>query len=223
MYLLVFGQTIVSFPAICPDGCAFLHDVTNEWLEISKRGFWNMTHSDSPKTFRFFDLNSYCDNRLTGSTSALPTLHDTTEKGFIDFDNTQQSLSFAAYHPNTVTLKNGPCRPITDAQGSFQGFGRKAVLGGCKVPSSFKPSRQWCPRFFHNRASRHGCLMTTRGTDQAPTRLTPRLPTSLACRATKAIWPPQLLQVDSTCIVIGKMLHKLAVDIWKISSCCHAR
>jgi len=98
MYVLVLGQTIVSFPAVCPNGCPFVHNVINERLEISKRGFWNMTHSNSPKTFRLLDLDSYYNNGLTGPTPTLSALHDTTKEGLIDFDYTRQPLSLATYH-----------------------------------------------------------------------------------------------------------------------------
>ena len=180
-----------------------------------------MTHSDSPKTFRFLDLDSYYNNRLIGSTAALSSLCDTTKEGLIDFDYTRQLPSLATYHRYSIPLENGPGRPVAGAQSSFQGFGRKAVLSGCKVPCGFKPSRQWCPRFFKNRTSRHGCLMTACGTDQTATRLAPRLRTSHAFRATKAFWPPQVLQVVCTRAVVRKMLHEFAVSVWKIVSCCH--
>jgi hypothetical protein len=60
----MFSQAIVSFPAVCPNSCPFGYNVTDEGKEIRKRGFRNMTHSDSPKTFRFLDLDSYYNNRL---------------------------------------------------------------------------------------------------------------------------------------------------------------
>lgn len=182
-----------------------------------------MTHSNSPKTFRLFDLDSNHNNGFSTSASAPFSLHNTTNESLVDFDSTRQPLSLATYHRYAVTLEHRPRRPVTDAQCSLQGFGRKAILGCCQVPGGFKPSGQWGPRFFHNRASRHGCLIAARGTDQTTTCLAPRLSTCLAYGATEAIRPPQLLQIGSTYIVIGKVLYKLTVRVREIPSCRHAR
>ena len=182
-----------------------------------------MTHSNSPKTFRLFDLDSNRNNGFTPSASALSSLHNTSNEGLVDFDSTGQPLSLATYHRYAVTLEHCPRRPVAGAQCSLQGFGRKAVLTGCQVPGGFKPSGQRGSRFFQNRTSRHGCLMAAGGTDQTTTCLAPRLPARLAYGAAEAIRPPQLLQIGSTYIVIGKVLHKLTVRVREISFCRHAR
>lgn len=221
MYVLVLEQSIVSFPAVCANSCLLGYNVTDERLEISKRGFWNMTHSNSPKTFRFLDLDSYHNNRLSGSAAALAALHDATKECLVNFDNTRQLPPLTTHHRYPVSLENRPSRPVTGTQRSFQSFCRKAIFGGCKVPCGFKPSRQWRSRFFQNRANRHGCLMTTCRTDQTTTCLSPRIPKSHACRAMKTIWPPQVLQVGSACTVVRKMLHKFAISVWEVASCCH--
>ena len=182
-----------------------------------------MTHSNSPKTFRFFDLESNHNNGFTTSASAFSSMYDTTNEGLVNFDSTRQPLSLATYHRYAVTLEHRPRRSVAGAQCSLQGFGRKAVLGCCQVPGGFKPSGQWGSRFFQNRTNRHRCLMATRGTDQTTTCLAPRLPTHLAYWATEAIRPPQLLQIGSTCIVVGKVLYKFMVRIWEIPSCPHTK
>ena len=182
-----------------------------------------MTHSNSPKTFRLFDLDSNHNDGFTTSASALSSLLNTTNEGLVDFDSTRQPLSLTTYHRYAVTLEHRPRRPVAGAQCSLQGFGRKSVLGCCQVPGGFKPSGQWGPRFFQNRTSRHRCLMAACGTDQTTTCLAPRLPTRLAYGAAEAIRPPQLFQIGSTYIVIGKVLHKLTVRVREIPSCRHAR
>ncbi len=182
-----------------------------------------MTHSNSPKTFRLFNLYSNHNNRFATSASTLSSLHNTTNEGLVDFDSSSQPFSLTTHHRYTITLKHRPCRPVAGTQCSFQGFGRKAILGCCQMPGSFKPSGQWGSGFFQNCTSRHVCLMTACGTDQTTTCLVPRLSTRLASRATEAISPPQLLQIGSTYIVIGKVLHKLTVRVREIFSCRHAR
>ena len=85
------------------------------------------------------------------------------------------------------------------------------------MPSGFKPSRQRCSRLFHDRTSRHGCLMTACCTDQPPPRLTPRLSRRLACRTAKTTWPPQFLQVGFTCSFIGERLNELPERVGEIN------
>ncbi len=181
-----------------------------------------MTHSNSTKAFRLLDFDRYYNNRLTSSATTLSTLHDTTKEGFINFDNTRQRSSLTAYHRYSISLKNSPSRTVTSAQSSFQGFSRKTVLGSCKMPCGFKPSRQWCSRFVQNCASCYRCLVTTCGTNQSATSLSPWLHMTHAFRAMKAIWPSQVLQVVCTCAVIREILHEFAVSVWEIVSCCHA-
>jgi len=182
-----------------------------------------MTHSNSPKPFRRFELNSNHNNGFTTSASALSSLHNTTNEGLVDFNSTRQQLSLATYHRYAVTLEHRPRRPVAGTQCSLQSFGRKAVLGCCQVPSGFKPGGQWSTRFFQNGTSRYGCLMAACRTDQTTTCLAPRLTTRLAYGTAETIRPPQLFQIDSTYFVIGKMLHKLTVRVREILSCLHAR
>ena len=85
------------------------------------------------------------------------------------------------------------------------------------MPSGLKPSRQRCSRLFHDRTSRHGCLMTACCTDQPPPRLTPRLSRRLACRTAKTTWPPQFLQVGFTCSFIGERLNELPERVGEIN------
>jgi hypothetical protein len=58
--------------------------------------------------------------------------------------------------------------------------------------------------------------MTTSGTDQATSRLTPRFPDGLADWTAKTTMPPQLFQANDTSSLIGKFLNKFSKGAWEI-------
>jgi len=178
-----------------------------------------MTHSNSPKTLILLDLDGYRYDWLAGSAPALSSSLDSTHKGLVDLDHSRQSFTLATYHRYAKSLEHRPRCSVARAQRSLQGFSRKAILGGRQMPGGFKPSRQWCPRLLKDCSGRHGCLVATRRTDQTTPRLTPRHSNCLTSRTAKIPWPPQPLQVDSTRIIAGELLHELTVRVWEITFC----
>jgi hypothetical protein len=201
--------------------------VTDKWLEIRAGGIWNMTHSNSPKSLRLFDLDSYHYDWLAGSAPALPSSLDSTHQGLVNLNRSRQSFTFATYHRYAKSLEHRPRRPVVGTQRPLQGFSRKAVLGGRQMPGGFKPSRKRCPRLFQDCRSRHGSLVATRRTDQTAPRLAPRHSNCLTSGAAESLLPSQLLQVDCTRLVARELLHELTVRVWEIISCrqvvLHAR
>ena len=217
MQIPVFGQTIIPRPSVRAYDGSFGHDVTDKWLETSARGIWNVAHPDSSKPFRFLDLNSYHNDRLARTSPSLTTLLDSTNKGFVDFNRPRQLAPFTTNHRHAVPLKHRPCRSIAGAKRLFQCLSRQSILCGCQMPSGFKPSRQRCSRLFHDRTSRHGCLVTTCSTNQSAPRLTPRLSGRLGCRTAKTDWPPQFLPVGCTRSFIGDLLDELPERVGEIN------
>lgn len=141
MQISVLGQSIIPSPSISAYYGSFGHDVTDKWLEISARGIWNVAHPNSSKPFRLLDLNSYHNDRLARTSPSLTTVHNSTNKSFVDFNCPRQLASFTTNHRHTVPLKHRPCRPIAGANRPFQGLSRESIFCGRQMPSGFEPSR----------------------------------------------------------------------------------
>lgn len=194
-------QTVVPIPAISVDYTTSLSGLTYRWLQACSGGVCNTSKSNPAKFLVVNYLYRYKNQRFSRGPSATFTRLFTTNISFIDFNQTEYTITSRSNHSSPELMQPRPCSFITaESQNTLQPFGACTVFLAGYPPDCSKPKTQRLPSSFKNSSSCNRCFVRTGNTAKQSIFRSPCLGVSTT-RAAKSVRPSQLVKVFSTCLI----------------------
>jgi hypothetical protein len=162
MFISSSGKVVISTPSISSNDASRFNCFFHCKFKAFCGSIRNASKTDPSKSFAVLLCGDENQCFSARSATTLATVFFTANKGFINFDNTTQTITALTNHSTTKFMQPCPCGFVT-AQTDYllKTFGAGTAFLTGDPPYHSKPDRQRFPRSFKDRSCSNRCFIRT--------------------------------------------------------------